>query len=269
MRDIKRLVDPDLLLNPGVVLPVEGSSAVNRRPHAQAAGHRRVRGRPLRRVRLLRARLPVQGHHAHAAPADHGAPRHGGAARRRGHVQPRTSWRGLRVRRHRHVRRRRDVRAGVPGGDQHRRPGPAPASRGREPRSLRATGMWLPAPGAPVARRRVCPPGGRRVAGLVGRVTTVAPQGGQHRRDAAVRRHAARRGSPRVPGKVGAGTPQAVYVPACIQTMFGPEAGDGVMAAFREVCERAGVTIEVPVASAACAAGRRGSRRGTRPATSG
>ena len=54
-------------------------------------------------------------------------------------------------------------------------------------------------------------------------------------------------GSPRVPGKVGAGMPQAVYVPACIQTMFGPESGgDGVMAAFHELCERAGVTIEVP-----------------------
>jgi D-lactate dehydrogenase len=54
-------------------------------------------------------------------------------------------------------------------------------------------------------------------------------------------------GSPRVAGKVGAGTPQAVYVPACIQTMFGPESGgDGVMAAFRELCERAGVTVEVP-----------------------
>ncbi len=54
-------------------------------------------------------------------------------------------------------------------------------------------------------------------------------------------------GAPRVPGKVGTGAPRAVYVPACIQTMFGPEAGgDGVMAAFRELCERAGVAIEVP-----------------------
>ena len=54
-------------------------------------------------------------------------------------------------------------------------------------------------------------------------------------------------GSPRVPGRIGAGSPHAVYVPACIQTMFGPEpGGDGVMAAFREVCERAGMTVEVP-----------------------
>ena len=62
-------------------------------------------------------------------------------------------------------------------------------------------------------------------------------------------------GSPRVAGKVGAGAPQAVYVPACIQTMFGPEAGgEGVMAAFRELCERAGVTVEVPkgIASMCC-----------------
>lgn len=54
-------------------------------------------------------------------------------------------------------------------------------------------------------------------------------------------------GSPRVPGRVGTGSPQAVYVPACIQTMFGPEdGGGGVMAAFQELCERAGVPVEVP-----------------------
>jgi D-lactate dehydrogenase len=54
-------------------------------------------------------------------------------------------------------------------------------------------------------------------------------------------------GSPRVPGRVGTGSPQAVYVPACIQTMFGPDdGGDGVMAAFQELCERAGVPVEVP-----------------------
>ena len=54
-------------------------------------------------------------------------------------------------------------------------------------------------------------------------------------------------GSRRVAGRIGEGSREAVYVPACIQTMFGPEAGgDGVMAAFRELCARAGVTVEVP-----------------------
>jgi D-lactate dehydrogenase len=54
-------------------------------------------------------------------------------------------------------------------------------------------------------------------------------------------------GSAREPGPVGPGAPHAVYVPACIQTMFGPESGgEGVMAAFRELCERAGVGVVVP-----------------------
>ncbi len=54
-------------------------------------------------------------------------------------------------------------------------------------------------------------------------------------------------GSAREARRVGPGTPHAVYVPACIQTMFGPEpGGEGVMAAFTELCERAGVSVEVP-----------------------
>ena len=41
--------------------------------------------------------------------------------------------------------------------------------------------------------------------------------------------------------------PVAVFFPACIGTMFGPaEGGEGVSAAFLELCERAGVGVRVP-----------------------
>ncbi|TFB47017.1 FAD-binding and (Fe-S)-binding domain-containing protein [Cryobacterium tagatosivorans] len=45
-----------------------------------------------------------------------------------------------------------------------------------------------------------------------------------------------------------AGAAQAVYFPACVQTMFGP-AGDatpGVQLSFEQLCERAGITLLVP-----------------------
>jgi len=54
-------------------------------------------------------------------------------------------------------------------------------------------------------------------------------------------------GRPRRPGLIGTGQVVGVYVPACIQTMFGPSADtDGVMAAVEELCERAGVSLLVP-----------------------
>ncbi|WP_440709473.1 FAD-binding and (Fe-S)-binding domain-containing protein [Herbiconiux sp. YIM B11900] len=41
--------------------------------------------------------------------------------------------------------------------------------------------------------------------------------------------------------------PEAVYVPACVNTMFGPAGGGpGVQQSFEELCERAGVAITVP-----------------------
>jgi len=46
---------------------------------------------------------------------------------------------------------------------------------------------------------------------------------------------------------VPAADPDAVYFPACIGTMFGPEPdGAGVSAAFIALCARAGVTVRVP-----------------------
>ena len=49
--------------------------------------------------------------------------------------------------------------------------------------------------------------------------------------------------------------PSAVYFPACVNTMFGPEdGGAGVGAAFLELCRRAGVEVRVPegIASMCC-----------------
>ena len=41
---------------------------------------------------------------------------------------------------------------------------------------------------------------------------------------------------------------QAVYFPACISTMFGPTSGPGVQDAFLALCDRAGVPVRVPEA---------------------
>jgi D-lactate dehydrogenase len=44
-----------------------------------------------------------------------------------------------------------------------------------------------------------------------------------------------------------AAEPEAVYVPACVNAMFGPAGGgQGVQRSFEELCERAGVTVLVP-----------------------
>ena len=42
------------------------------------------------------------------------------------------------------------------------------------------------------------------------------------------------------------GTAAAVYFPACVNAMFGPESGPGVQASFEQLCERAGVELLVP-----------------------
>jgi D-lactate dehydrogenase len=52
-----------------------------------------------------------------------------------------------------------------------------------------------------------------------------------------------------------AGMPAAVYFPACVTTMFGPaDGGPGVRDAFLALCDRAGVTVRVPegIASLCC-----------------
>lgn len=66
-------------------------------------------------------------------------------------------------------------------------------------------------------------------AGTVPAWTADLPRGGRARR-------------PR-----GADAPQAVYFPACISTMFGPAGGGaGIPEAFLALCDRAGVAVRVP-----------------------
>ena len=78
MREVKRLCDPRGVLNPGVVL-TDDADAHLQAPQAPPTG--RVRGRPVRGVRLLRAGLPEPRPHHHPAAADRAAP--GDAARPR------------------------------------------------------------------------------------------------------------------------------------------------------------------------------------------
>ena len=55
MRELKRLCDPRGILNPGVILSDDPEAPTR---NLKTDAHRRGRGGPLRRVRLLRARLP-------------------------------------------------------------------------------------------------------------------------------------------------------------------------------------------------------------------
>lgn len=54
----------------------------------------------------------------------------------------------------------------------------------------------------------------------------------------------------RRPARTGldeAGVPDAVYMPACVNAMFGPAIGGaGVQPAFQALCERAGITLRIP-----------------------
>ena len=88
MREIKRLCDPDGVLNPGVLLSDDprGPPAA---PQDRADG--RGGGGPLRRVRLLRAGLPQPRPHHHAPAAHRAAP--GDRRRRRPPATPRWSAR--------------------------------------------------------------------------------------------------------------------------------------------------------------------------------
>ncbi|GAA1731190.1 FAD-binding and (Fe-S)-binding domain-containing protein [Microcella frigidaquae] len=89
-------------------------------------------------------------------------------------------------------------------------------------------------------------------ADTVPRYEAGLPRGGR-RRSSVLAESSAVRFAPPVAEAAGAGTlPAAVYLPACVGTMFGPEgaAADeharGATAAFLTLCERAGVTLLVP-----------------------
>lgn len=63
------------------------------------------------------------------------------------------------------------------------------------------------------------------------------PGGGASR----ARPSAPRAGTPAVPA-----VPDAVYVPACVNVMFGPLEGPGVQVSFEKLCAKAGITLHVP-----------------------
>ena len=127
---IKELADPAGILGPGVVL--------NRDPGCHLEGLKTTPpieevGDDLRRVRLLRARLPEPRPDDDATPADRPPPRDGPPASRL--AAAREADRGVRVRRPRDLRGRRDVRDDLPARDRHRRPRQgAPRRRARRAR---------------------------------------------------------------------------------------------------------------------------------------
>ena len=249
MRDIKRLVDPDLLLNPGVLLPLNGASGA---------------------VDLTTLKLPVTVESEVDRCVECG------------YCEPACPSKDLTLTPRQRITLRRDMNGLRAAGntalaDAWRRTTSTPAST-RAP-STACAGSALPgliysntgdlvrrlrreeanpvaAAGWDVAARAwggVSKGGGLALSvadkvpgGLVSRITDVLRKvvstDVMPRYDGGLPGGGPRR----VPGRVGEGLAAAVYVPACIQTMFGPEEGDGVMGAFREVCERAGVTIEVP-----------------------
>jgi D-lactate dehydrogenase len=62
------------------------------------------------------------------------------------------------------------------------------------------------------------------------------------------------------------GEPEAVYLPACVGSMFGPaDGGPGVQAAVEELCHRAGVTLLVPEGVDALCCGTPWSSKGLAP----
>ena len=77
---VKRLADPDGVLNPGAVLSDDpGIHLAGPQVHARDRG--RLERERVHRVRLLRAGLPSPRRDHHAAPADRAAPRDGAPAR--------------------------------------------------------------------------------------------------------------------------------------------------------------------------------------------
>ena len=195
MREIKRLIDPDGLLSPGVVLPVEGASTVID-------------------VRSLKLPVTVESEVDRCVEC--------------GFCEPGCPSKDITLTPRQRITVRRDMVALRAAGDtaaadelerDYEYAGidtcavdgmcglacPVSINTGDLTRRLRrekanpvlaATwGLACPRLGSRYARRRVRPPGGRRVARPSRhRHHDRRSQGGQHRRHAALRRHAARRG---------------------------------------------------------------------------
>ena len=148
--ELKRLVDPDGILNPGVIITDDPRAHL---AHLKSLPGRRRRGGQVHRVRLLRAEVPEPRPDADAAAAHRRPPADGAPERRTGRRrQPRAPRSRLRLRGARHLRGRRPLRHRLPGRHRHRAAHQAPAERRVTGRSGTESRGWVAAHFAPVER---------------------------------------------------------------------------------------------------------------------
>ena len=243
MCGIKRLFDPHGILNPGVVIsddPQLHLKDIKLAPVVEPEVDRCTACGfcepvcPSRDITLTpRQRI--------AALA--GDPR-GRAGRR--HRAGRAPARRLRLRGRADLRGRRHVPDRLPGADQHRGPGEAAAHGRATPAGRRGLDagreeLGCGHPGRLGRADRDVAPAGRARPGRR-RGQPGGPRGGRRptrcRSGRASCPAAARGGG----GPRPAGEPTAVYLPACVNTMFGPaDGGPGVQVSFEQLCARAGI----------------------------
>ena len=265
MERVKRLLDPDGILNPGVVLNA------NPRCHLrgpQALPDDLAARRPLHRVRLLRAALPLARPHAHAAPAHRGDARARAPAAPR--ARPRTpAWRDSLERDFAYdgvadLRGRLDVPGRLPGEDRHRRAhegaeGSVPLARPRAAIATVAATRFSSLAAADACRPRRsarCGPrplGARAVALVTQAAHALAPgccRGCRPRWRCRGPPRASRSRRPRRSRRARRSSRgSVVYFPSCLTRVIGPlpgENGTPTARAMREVLSWAGFNVRVP-----------------------
>ena len=261
---IKRLADPDGVLAPGVILNRDPERAPAE-PEVDAPD--RGGRRHLRRMRLLRARVPEPPAHDHAAPADRAAARDGAAARRARRLQralmEQYEYDGIET-----CAADGSCVLSCPLGidtgklikDFRNREHDERAERS----ALKAAKRWAAIERAARATLRA---GGGALAGRSATAPLRAATKAQRRFVTA--RARSRSGDRRMPRAASASLPRtaregaaAVYVPSCVNRIFGPSRqanGTGpplsVIAAVVAVSARAGLPVWIPpdVAGHCCA----------------